>query len=218
MKPTRSIRAFRRRSAALALLLPAALLILALPAAAAGTQPPHAAAASAKVQVPVKRPAGVRGDVQQQLDSAERELVALASAVPPEKFSWRPAPGVRSFGEILLHVAEVNYEASAFWGAKTPANVDLKKIQQQGADKGSSIAALRVSFEFVRTSIAGMSDADLERQIEFYGSPSTVRAALLGVVSHAHEHLGQAIAYARMNGIVPPWSAPAPPAVPKRER
>jgi uncharacterized damage-inducible protein DinB len=172
-----------------------------------GGKPPQATMNPVpKTPVPVKRPPGVRGEIQRELDDAEREIVALASATPPEKFSWRPAPGVRSFGEVLLHVAEVNYQASGFWGAKTPAGVDLKKLEQQGADKGNSVAALRVSFETVRASIATMTDADVERQINYYGRQATVRAAMISLTTHGHEHLGQLIAYARMNGITPPWS------------
>jgi uncharacterized damage-inducible protein DinB len=175
-------------------------------AAAAGQQPAgtHTPPKNALV---AKRPAGVRGEVQQVLDDAEQKLTALASVVPPGKFSWRPAPGVRSFGEAFLHIAGGNYELGALWGMKPPPNLDLKKIEQQGADQGNVVAAMRVSFQRVRESIAGMSDADLDRQIDFFGRPATVRMALLHTLAHANEHLGQVIAYARMNGIVPPWTA-----------
>jgi uncharacterized damage-inducible protein DinB len=152
------------------------------------------------------KPSGARGDVQQLLDQAEKELIALASAVPPAKFGWRPAPGVRSFGEVCLHVAGGNYEIGGLWGMKPPPNLDLSKIEKQGADQGNAVAAMRVSFQHVRESIAAMSDADLDRQIDVFGHPGTVRLALLEAVGHAHEHLGQLIAYARVNGIVPPWS------------
>lgn len=169
----------------------------------------------AVIPMKVKRPPGLRGDVQQQLDSAEEELTQLASVVPPEKFAWRPAPGVRSFGEVILHVAGGNYEVGSQWGMKIPAGVNLDKIEQQGADKGNAIAAMRVSFEQVRESIAAMSDADVDKPIKFFGSPGTVRRALIATAMHAHEHLGQAIAYARMNGIVPPWTAAEQKQAPK---
>jgi uncharacterized damage-inducible protein DinB len=162
---------------------------------------------SAIIPLKVKRPPGLRGEIQQQLDGAEKELIQLASAVPPEKFSWRPGPGVRSFGEVCLHVAGGNYEIGGLWGVKPPPNVDLKKIEQQGADKGNSVAAMRVSFELLRESIAAMPDSDLEKPIDYFGQPGTVRAALILAAVHAHEHLGQLIAYARVNGIVPPWTA-----------
>jgi uncharacterized damage-inducible protein DinB len=175
-------------------------------APATGGKPPQASSGGI-VALKVKRPPGLRGEIQQELDDAEQELVELASAVPPEKFSWRPGTGVRSFGEVLLHVAGGNYELGAFWGAKPPAGVDLKKIEQQGADKGNAVAAMRVSFEVLRASIAAMPDADVEKAITYFGHPGTVRHALIDAAIHAHEHLGQEIAYARVMGIVPPWTA-----------
>ena len=174
--------------------------------AATGGKPP---ATSTIVPLKVKRPPGFRGEIQQELDDAEQKLIQLASVVPPEKFGWRPAPGVRSFGEVCLHVAGGNYEIGSTWGMKTPAGVNLEKIEQQGADKGNAVAAMRVSFEQVRESIAAMSDSEVEKSITYFGHPGTVRLALVETAVHAHEHLGQAIAYARMNGIVPPWTAAA---------
>jgi uncharacterized damage-inducible protein DinB len=161
------------------------------------------------IPLKVKRPPGLRGEIQQQLDEAEKELIQLASAVPPDKYGWRPGPGVRSFGEVCLHVAGGNYEIGALWGVKPPAGVDLKKLEQQGAEKGNAVAAMRVSFEALRQSIAAMPDADLEKPIDYFGQPGMVRAALIEAAVHAHEHLGQLIAYARVNGIVPPWTAAA---------
>ncbi|HLX09537.1 MAG TPA: DinB family protein [Thermoanaerobaculia bacterium] len=186
-------------------------------APAAGAKPAQGASASAPAATiarGVKRPPGLRGDVQRQLDDAEQKLIQLASVMPPDKFAWRPVPGVRSFGEVCLHVAGGNYEVGSMWGMKTPPTVDLAKIEQQGADKGNAIAAMRVSFEQVRQSIAAMPDSDVDKWITYFGHPGTVRWALIEVAVHAHEHLGQAIVYARMNGIVPPWTAAAnsPPA------
>jgi hypothetical protein len=181
----------------------------------------HAAAGqapAAPARAAVVRPAGLRGDIQAQLDRAERELVALASVMPAEKFSWRPAPGVRSFGEVLLHVAGGNYEVGASWGLKPPPTVNLAKIEEQGADKGNAVAAMRVSFEEVRKSIAAMPDSELDRQVDMFGNRVAVRYALLAALSHAHEHLGQAIAYARMNGVVPPWTAAEQAAAAKPKR
>jgi uncharacterized damage-inducible protein DinB len=175
------------------------------PAAAGGKAP----ATPAVVPLQVKRPPGFRGEIQRELDDAEQKLIQLASVVPPEKFGWRPAPGVRSFGEVCLHVAGGNYEIGSTWGMKLPAGVNLAKIEQQGADKGNAVAAMRVSFEQVRGSIAAMSDGEVEKSIPYFGHQGTVRLALIETAVHAHEHLGQAIAYARMNGIVPPWSAGA---------
>jgi uncharacterized damage-inducible protein DinB len=185
------------KGAALTLALAATLLLA--PAAKPATAAPAAATAGHLT--------GVRADVQFFLDRAENQLISLASVVPPDKFSWRPAPGVRSFGEVCLHVAGGNYEMGAIWGMKPPPNLDLTKIEKQGADKGNAVAAMRVSFARVRESSAAMPDSDLDRAVDYFGHPGTVRQVLIAAVSHADEHLGQLIAYARMNGIVPPWTA-----------
>jgi uncharacterized damage-inducible protein DinB len=180
----------------------------AAPAPGGGAKPAQGSTGGGVVIAPkAKLLPGLRGEVQQQLDDAEKELIDLASVVPPDKFSWRPGPGVRSFGEVCLHVAGGNYEIGAAWGVQPPPGVDLKKIEEHGADKGNSVAAMRVSFEVIRQSIAAMPDAEVDKTIDFFGRPGTVRAALILAAVHAHEHLGQLIAYARVNGIVPPWTA-----------
>jgi uncharacterized damage-inducible protein DinB len=198
--------------------LGAATLILSAGSGPAAAGQPAAVPAKMAAPAAAAKPTGLRADVQAMLDRAEQELVALASVMPAEKFSWRPAPGVRSFGEVLLHVAGGNYEIGAAWGVKPPPTVDLAKIEEQGADKGNAVAAMRVSFEEMRKSIAAMPDSELERPIDMFGHHIKVRTALLAAVSHAHEHLGQAIAYARMNGVVPPWTAAEQAQAPKPKR
>ena len=172
--------------------------------ATGGGKPPGA---STIVPLKVKRPPGLRGEIQQQLDDAEQKLVQLASVVPPEKFGWRPAPGVRSFGEVCLHVAGGNYEIGAMWGMKVPAGVDPRNLEKEGADKAKTVAALKQSFDFVHQAIDALPDSELHKPIKIFGRDAVVAEAMLGIASHDHEHLGQAIAYARMNGVVPPWSA-----------
>lgn len=163
-------------------------------------------AVAADAKPAADRPAGVRGDVLLTLTDAEKKLEALAEAMPADKYTWRPAQGVRSVGEVFLHVAAGNYELGSFWGLKTPAGVDVANIEKDGGDKAKAIAAMKSSFELVRNSILGMSDKDLDREINLFGRKATVRTALLITASHAHEHLGQAIAYARSNNVTPPWS------------
>lgn len=150
---------------------------------------------------------GIRADILRELNEAEKKLVGLAEATPEKKFSWRPAEGVRSIGEAYLHVAGGNYLLVALIGVKTPDTVDLKTMERNGADKTEVIRRLRASFEHARKAINSTSDAKLDQKAKFFGQDSTVRGILLSLPVHASEHLGQSIAYARMNGIVPPWSA-----------
>jgi uncharacterized damage-inducible protein DinB len=161
----------------------------------------------------VQPPAGFRGEFLHQLDDAQKELVSLAGAIPADKFSWRPAPGVRSVGEVYLHITRSNFGIPQVWGAKMDdPSIDLKNLEKLDADKAKTVALLTQSLTFVRHAVENLSDADLDRSISLFGSPGTVRQAMLILSNHMHEHLGQSIAYARMNGVVPPWSAPAAPA------
>jgi uncharacterized damage-inducible protein DinB len=179
----------------------AAGAFLAAPAVLAAAEPAKPAASL---------PAGVRGEVLYHLKDAEKKLAALAEATPPEKFAWRPGDGVRSTGEVFEHVASGNYFLASFWGGKPPAGVDAEGLEKRGGDKAKAIADLNTSFDYMYKQIVAMSDQDLDRQVDFFGHKTTVRMIVISTAVHAHEHLGQAIAYARMNGIVPPWSQPAP--------
>lgn len=164
-----------------------------------------ALAAPAVAQAPAAAaPAGLRGDLLAQLDDAASKLEQLGGAIPQDKMAWRPGTGVRSVSEVLNHVTGGNYYLVTFAGTKVPAGVP----QGEGAitDRAQAIEQMRRSFEHVRTAIRGMTDADLEKPATMFGRQTTYRGVLLVTVTHAHEHLGQLIAYARANGVVPPWS------------
>ncbi|MBI2835965.1 MAG: DinB family protein [Acidobacteria bacterium] len=148
---------------------------------------------------------GIRAELIGQLDEAQSKLVELAQAMPADKYGWRPGPGVRSVSEVYMHVAGGNYMLLNFVGVKPPSGMsrEMEKI----SDKAKVIENLKQSFEHVRRALINTPDADLDRGVKMFGQDTTVRGAYLLVVTHAHEHLGQAIAYARTNGIVPPWTA-----------
>lgn len=151
--------------------------------------------------------AAVRGEIVRQIEDAEKKLIALAEAMPAEKFAWRPAEGVRSVGEVFGHVSGGNYFLPTLWGGKIPAGVDPRSFEKAGGDKAKTVDALKKSFANVKQAIAATPDADLDKTAKLFTREGTVREAILIVATHAHEHLGQAIAYARMNGVAPPWSA-----------
>ena len=190
----------RRLFASTALL--ALTLALAVPALAqdkavekkAEAKPAAAATGSAKA------------DIVGSLDDAQKKLVALAEAMPAEKYTWRPGEGVRSVGEVFAHVAGGNYFIPTLWGAKPPAGVDPRSFEKEGGDKAKTIDNLKKSFDSVKQAIAAVPDADLDRTVKIFDHNGTVREVLLVIATHAHEHLGQSIAYARMNKVVPPWS------------
>jgi uncharacterized damage-inducible protein DinB len=154
-----------------------------------------------------KSTGGVRGSILFQIDQAREKLIALANALPPDKYGWRPGEGVRTAGEVFNHVAAANYFLPTFWGAKVPAGVNPQTLEKEmSGDKAKTIDALTKSFDHVREAILAVPDADLDRKIKLFGQEATVRDDMMVLASHAHEHLGQSIAYARSNGVVPPWS------------
>jgi uncharacterized damage-inducible protein DinB len=149
-------------------------------------------------------PAGIRGELLAQLDDAASKLQQLAEAIPQDKYSYRPAPGVRSVGEVFGHVTFANYLIVGFAGAKAPAGTPTGDYAV--TDRAQGVEQMRRSFDHVRTAIRGMTDADLDKAATLFGRQTTNRGVLLLTVTHNNEHLGQLIAYARSNGVVPPWS------------
>lgn len=151
------------------------------------------------------KPAGLRGDVLGQIDFAGGRVMELAKAIPAEKYSWRPAEGVRSIGEVVMHVAGGNYYLLGMAGYK---GKDLAKDYEKEADKEKILAQLKESMDWAKDVVMKMNDNDLEAKVKIFGGmESTKRNVLLILVGHHHEHLGQLIAYARSNGVTPPWSA-----------
>jgi uncharacterized damage-inducible protein DinB len=147
---------------------------------------------------------GFRGEFLKQLDDLEKKCVSLAETVPEAKYSWRPADGVRSIGEVFVHIAGANYMFTRFIGAKMPAG--LNPNEKTVTKKADVVELLKKSFSHAREAVKNMPDADLEKEVKMFGNTVTERQALFVMANHAHEHLGQSIAYARTNGVVPPWS------------
>lgn len=167
----------------------AALLLIAcaLPALA---QPPH--------------PTTFKDEFFADLDDVQKKITDLATAVPAEKYAWRPAEGVRSVSEVYMHIAGGNYFLGTFLGVQPPA--DMPKDFEKIADKQKVLAELAKSFEHVRTKAKTMTPAELEKAVTMFGQHTTERGVYSTILNHLHEHLGQSIAYARMNGVTPPWS------------
>jgi uncharacterized damage-inducible protein DinB len=149
---------------------------------------------------------GFRAEYLGQLAYVEKQIMDLAAAVPQEKYSWRPGEGVRSVGEVYAHIAGGSYFLLTFVGVKMPAGMD-PEMEKNQTDKGKIAEMLRQSFSLVRQTVTDMPDASLEKETEMFGRKTTYRDALVTEMNHLHEHMGQSIAYARMNGVVPPWTA-----------
>jgi len=146
---------------------------------------------------------GFRADLITDLDEVQDKITRLAAAMPADKYGWRPAAGVRSVSEVFMHIAGGNYVLGTFIGPVPPGVPnDLERI----TDKPAVQTELKRSFEYLRALIHNENDADLDKVVKVFGTPTTQRAVFMTMVNHLHEHLGQSIAYARMNGVVPPWS------------
>jgi uncharacterized damage-inducible protein DinB len=143
------------------------------------------------------------------LDGMHKKFVDLATAVPAEKYGWRPAEGVRSIGEVFLHIANANYNIPNLMGTPLPAGFDPKTFEKSTTDKAQIIDALNKSFASAHNAIEAMSNADFNKPLPKLGPDANYGDVIYILVTHAHEHLGQSIAYARVNGIVPPWTAEA---------
>jgi uncharacterized damage-inducible protein DinB len=133
------------------------------------------------------------------------QLIALAEATPADKFSWRPAASVRSTSEVYMHIAIANFWLLSLTGPKMPAELkdDSEKTVTSKADV---IQWLKRSLEAVKTAHAAAKPADLQRKVKVADREATVDGMYLRIIIHDNEHMGQLIAYARMSGVVPPWS------------
>jgi uncharacterized damage-inducible protein DinB len=136
-----------------------------------------------------------------------RQLAALAEAIPANKYAWRPAPGVRSTSEVFMHIALANFWLlSAAGGPKMPSDITSDNMEKTVTNKAEVIRWLTRSLDAVKNAHAGISAADLQKKVKIEGRDATADGVYLRIIVHANEHMGQLIAYARMNGIVPPWS------------
>lgn len=167
----------------------------------AGTILAVAIAQNAAAQVP----SGVGEGWAGEFDHASRQLLQLAEATPPDKFAWRPAPGVRSIAEVYMHVAVANHFLLAQTGVKPSLDLSTlgKNPERSITDKAGVIKFLTESVDAVRS---GYKSADRQKKVQFFKKDVTADEVFLRILVHNHEHMGQAVAYARMNGITPPWS------------
>jgi uncharacterized damage-inducible protein DinB len=135
-----------------------------------------------------------------------RQLAALAEAIPAEKFAWRPAPGVRSTSEVIMHIALANFHLLSITGPKMPDDLTSADMEKTVTAKPEVIRWLKRSLDAVKSARAGLKAADFQRKVKVMNRDATVDGMYLRIIVHANEHMGQLVAYARVNGIVPPWS------------
>jgi uncharacterized damage-inducible protein DinB len=150
-------------------------------------------------------PEGVGQGYDGEWSHVSRQLIALAEATPAGKFAFRPAAGVRSTSEVYMHIAIANFYFLSVNGQKMPAEIK-QDTEKTVTSKGEVIAWLKRSLEAVKASHAAEKPKDLERKVTFLNKETTADNVYLRAIVHNNEHMGQLIAYARMSGVVPPWS------------
>ncbi|MFI5249982.1 MAG: DinB family protein [Gemmatimonadales bacterium] len=153
----------------------------------------------------------VRKQFLLDLDTLQSKYLALAEAIPAEKYSWRPAPGVRSIGEVFMHVASEYYiYVPMSFGAERSPVIAKGQPAVQAFEKMSTkpdvLKHLKEGFAYAQSAVGGVDPANLAGSRKLFGGNYTILETSLGMAADMHEHLGQLIAYSRMNGVKPPWS------------
>jgi uncharacterized damage-inducible protein DinB len=152
---------------------------------------PLAQAQSAGIQTAFGKDAGTLSD----------KFTGLAH-VMVGKYEWKPGQGVRSVGEVFNLIVEENGLLADALTGKTNTGAEPAPI----TDPGKVQEALKASYANLQKAITRLSDKDLQTRVKLFGEDVTKQDALMLILEDQHEHLGQSIAYARTNGVVPPWS------------
>jgi len=158
--------------------------------------------------------ASVMSDLSSDVAETGKKFIALAKEIPADKYDWRPAPGIRSISEVIRHVASDNYLIPAALGHAADPSTGIKAgdyktagaFEKKQATKDQTVADLEKSFANLKQSMQETTPAKLGNQVKLFGATFTTQHLWVTGTTHMHEHLGQLIAYARMNGVKPPWS------------
>ena len=151
-------------------------------------------------------------NLRRTLEIAGDKFQQLAEAMPEESYDWRPGPEVRSVGEVFRHVAADNYFVPALMGFEAPEGTGVtsdgatfQAFQETERTRDEVLLHVEASFDFRLASLDASAD-ELDRGVMLGSSETTVGDVWIRAITHLHEHLGQGIAYARSNGVTPPWS------------
>lgn len=185
------------------------LMVLVLVAVALCARPLGATSAEPDVADHTAASYDMKAQALLDLGVVQKKFVDLANAVPDQKMTWRPSPDSRSFAEVFLHVAGERYQILSLMGAAAPSGFNAKMFERMTTDKARIVDELNRSWEFTEKTISGMNNADFAKLLPKLGPQANAGDVVYILVADAHEHLGQSVAYARENGIVPPWTADA---------
>jgi uncharacterized damage-inducible protein DinB len=153
-------------------------------------------------------------DLLRDVGDVKTKMVSLSEAMPDGTYDWRPMEGVRSVAEVYKHVISDNYLLSAAAGHAAPASTGIVgddyrtavAYEHRTMSKAEIVDAMKASFDHLETALGAATREQLNGNVSVFGMDMTGRGLWILTVTHLHEHLGQSIAYARSNGVVPPWS------------
>ncbi|HAT37709.1 MAG TPA: hypothetical protein DCS75_04395 [Gemmatimonadetes bacterium] len=160
------------------------------------------------LQAEAQAPDNFLGEFQRQFGASAQKLVSLAEAMPASKYDWSPGEGVASVARVYMHIARYNYMyLHENMGRVSPVHPDeYGRWEDEVSDKDQVVAILQESMQYVRDVVEAVDTDSLDQKTTLYGRDVGEWAVLLQLVTHMNEHLGQSIAYARLNEVVPPWS------------
>jgi len=148
-----------------------------------------------------------------QIQFVKGRLIDLQQTMPQDKATWRPADGVRSVSEVYLHAALANYFLISYAGLDVPEDIkpkmDPQKWDKRTTDKAEIKQIMERSFTDLTSALKKLTEKDLGKTVNVFGMDMSLRNFMMSSLGHLHEHLGQSIAYARSNGVIPPWTAQA---------
>jgi len=154
-----------------------------------------------------KSGAGMVATMKENFDYVGGFIVKSAEEMPEADFAFKPTPIVRSFGQIIGHVADANYGiCSAVLGEKNPS----AGVEKGTTSKAGLVTALKASYAYCGKAFS-IPDSETGAKLKLFGEDNTRLGALLVNLSHNWEHYGNIVTYLRMKGHVPPSSQPPRP-------
>ena len=167
--------------------------------------------ARAQASAATESAVALRTTFETELDTLQAKFLALAEAIPAEKYSWRPAPGVRSIGEVFMHVASEYYVFTPLAYGATPSPLIGRGREafakfESASTKDDVRKHLKEGFAYARQQLDGVEPANLVGRRKLFGRDFTIAETSFLMAGDLHEHLGQLIAYARSNDVKPPWT------------
>jgi hypothetical protein len=147
---------------------------------------------------------------KEDIDGMRAKFMSLAKVVPASKLSWHPMEGTKSFHEVFAHIAAEGNTETAMFGRPLPsgslADFDAEEARLSKLSDEQVILAMDQAMHSLSTTMSAISLATIKTPVRYYGQMTLPRVAVAYTVNDLHEHLGQLVAYARANQIVPPWS------------